>query len=121
MTPGVEMAATGSGVIFVYMTTGSPEEAQRIGRTLVEERLCACVNILPQMLSVYRWQGAVEQGRESVMIAKTRADRFQDLATRVRELHSYDTPCIVELPLGRGDVPYLDWLMRESTQGGETP
>lgn len=111
---------TDSSVIFVYMTAGSPEEAQRIGRVLVEEGLAACVNILPEMISIYRWQGQVEDGRESVMIAKTRTDRFDVLAARVRDLHSYETPCIVELPLGRGDAPYLDWLVRESAPAAVT-
>ena len=104
----------GSEIIFVYMTAPSPEEARRIGRALVEERLAACVNILPEMQAIYRWEGAVEEGRECVLIAKTRADGFAALADRVRALHSYQTPCIVELPLGRGDAPYLDWLVAES-------
>ncbi|MFC7332170.1 divalent-cation tolerance protein CutA [Rhodocista pekingensis] len=113
------MESNDGAVVFVYMTAGSPEEADRLGRTLVEERLAACVNILPEMRSVYRWQGAVETAAEVVLIAKTRADRFEALAARVRTLHSYATPCIVELPLGRGDAPYLDWLVRESAPEGE--
>lgn len=100
--------------VFVYMTAGSPDEARRIARALVEERLAACVNIIDGMTSVYRWEGAVEEGRETVMIAKTRADRFEELAARVRALHSYTVPCIIEIPLGRGDAPYLDWLRTES-------
>ena len=100
--------------VFVYMTAGSREEAGRIARTLVQERLAACVNLLPGMQSIYRWNGAIEEADEIVMIAKTRADRFDALADRVRSLHSYDVPCIVELPLGRGNAPYLDWLARES-------
>jgi len=100
--------------LFVYMTAGSAEEARRIARALVEERLAACVNLVDGMESVYRWQGAVETARETVMIAKTRADRFEALRDRVRALHSYDTPCIVALPVGRGDAPYLDWIAVES-------
>lgn len=100
--------------VFVYMTAGSPDEARRIARTLVEERLAACVNIIDGMTSIYRWEGAVEEGRETVMIAKTRAGRFEELAARVRALHSYTVPCIIEIPLGRGDAPYLDWLRAES-------
>lgn len=107
-------------LVFVYMTAGSPEEAERIGRTLVEERLAACVNLLPGMRSIYRWQGVVETGEEVVLIAKTRADRFDALRARVRDLHSYAVPCIVELPLGRGDAPYLDWLARDSGGGDAT-
>ena len=100
--------------VFVYLTAGSPDEARRIARALVEERLAACVNIIDGMTAVYRWEGAVEEGRETVMIAKTRADRFEELAARVRALHSYTLPCIIEIPLGRGDAPYLDWLRAES-------
>lgn len=100
--------------VFVYMTAGSPEEARRIARTLVDERLAACVNIIDGMTSVYRWEGAVEEGRETVMIAKTRQDRFDALAERVRALHSYTVPCIIEIPLGRGHGPYLEWLKAES-------
>lgn len=103
--------------VFVYMTAGSTEEAERIGRVLVEERLAACVNILPGMLSVYRWQGAVERAEEVVMIAKTRRSNFAALAERVRALHSYGIPCIVELPLGQGDTPYLDWIAAETDRG----
>lgn len=100
--------------VFIYMTAGSPDEARRIARVLVDERLAACVNIIDGMTAVYRWEGAVEEGVETVMIAKTRRDRFDDLARRVRALHSYAVPCIVEIPLGRGDAPYLDWLRAES-------
>lgn len=101
--------------IFVYMTAGSADEARRIARSLVEERLAACVNLIDGMGSVYRWEGRVEEGTETVMIAKTLASRFESLRARVRELHSYETPCIVTLPLGKGDAPYLDWIATESS------
>lgn len=101
-------------VVFAYVTAGSPEEARRIGRALVEERLAACANILDGMTSIYRWQGAVEEATESVLIAKTRAALFEPLAVRVRELHSYDVPCVVELKVDRGNPAYFDWL-REGT------
>ena len=101
-------------MILVYMTAGSPEEARRLGRTLVEERLAACVNLIDGMTSLYRWQGGLEEGRETVILAKTRADLFEALAARVRALHSYATPCIVEIPLGRIDSGYLTWLTAET-------
>jgi periplasmic divalent cation tolerance protein len=97
-------------LVFVYITAGSRDEAMRIGRTLVEERLAACVNILGGMTSIYRWQGAVETAEETVLVAKTRAGLFDRLTARVKELHSYDVPCVVELPIGRGNPDYLDWL-----------
>ena len=101
-------------LVFAYVTTGSKEEALRIGRILVEERLAACANVLDGMTSVYRWNGAVEQAEEAVLIAKTRSSLFDSLTERVRELHSYDTPCVVELTLARGNPDYLDWLWAET-------
>ncbi len=100
--------------VFAYVTAGSKEEALRIGRTLVEERLAACANVLDGMISVYRWNGAVEEATEAVLIAKTRGELFDRLAARVRALHGYDTPCVVELKLGRGNPAYLDWLRDET-------
>lgn len=111
---GAKMLGTGKGsameFVFAYITAASREEAARIGRALVEERLAACVNILDGMTSIYRWQGAIEEATETVLIAKTRAVLFDALAARVRELHSYSVPCVVELPVGRGNPSYLDWL-----------
>ena len=105
---------TDTAMIFVYLTAGSPEEARRIGRVLVEERLAACVNVFDGMVSIYHWEGAIEQARETVVIAKTRAGLFDALAARVRALHSYTTPCIVELPVGRIEAGYLAWLTAET-------
>ncbi len=106
------MSAT--AMIFVYMTAGSPAEAKHIGRTLVEERLAACVNLFDGMTSIYRWQGGIEEAHETVLVAKTRAELFEALTERVRALHSYTTPCIVELPMARIDKAYLDWLTVET-------
>ncbi|MBP2315879.1 divalent-cation tolerance protein CutA [Azospirillum soli] len=100
--------------VFAYITAGSREEATRIGRTLVEERLAACANILDGMTSIYRWEGAIEEASETVLIAKTRADLFDRLTARVRDLHSYNVPCVVELKVGRGNPAYLDWLRDET-------
>ena len=96
--------------IFVYMTAPSASEAGHIARTLVDEQLAACVNILPQMTSVYRWNNALEEADELIMIAKTRASLFDALATRVKTLHSYSNPCIVALPVVAGAPAFLDWL-----------
>ncbi|CAO3445312.1 Periplasmic divalent cation tolerance protein CutA [Azospirillum argentinense] len=96
--------------VFAYITAGSRDEARRIGRALVEERLAACANIFDGMTSIYRWQDAIEEANEAVLIAKTRAELFEPLAARVRELHGYDVPCVVELRVGRGNPAYLDWL-----------
>lgn len=101
-------------LVFVYMTAGSRAEAERIGRALVEERLAACVNILPGMTSIYRWKGAVESAAELVVIAKTRSALVDPLTRRVKELHSYEVPCVVEIPVGGGNPDYLRWLAAET-------
>ncbi len=97
-------------IVLAYITTRDADEAATIGRKLVEERWCACVNILPGMRSIYRWEGKIEQAEEAVLIAKTRAALFPALAARVRALHSYSTPCVLELKVARGDVAYVRWL-----------
>lgn len=100
--------------VFVYITTASPEQAEHIGRTLVEERLAACVNILPGMRSIYHWQGRIETATETVFIAKTRADRTDALLDRVKALHSYDVPCAVVLPILGGLPDFLGWIDAET-------
>ncbi len=100
----------------VLVTVGKPEEAEKIASALVEERLAACCNLVPSVRSVYRWKGEICREAETLMIIKTRRDRFEALRARVAELHSYDVPEIVELPILAGHTPYLDWL-REETGG----
>jgi periplasmic divalent cation tolerance protein len=97
-------------VRFVYMTAGNLEEAQRIGRELVAVGLAACVNILPQMSSIYVWEGKLEEASEVVMIAKTVETRVADLIARVKTLHSYSCPCIVSLKVEDGYPPFLEWV-----------
>ncbi len=94
----------------VYVTASSRREARFIGRTLVEERLAACANVLGAIDSVYRSQGKVETAREALLILKTTTRLFRRMTKRIRELHSYDCPCIVSLPISGGDQAYLDWL-----------
>ena len=100
--------------VFVYTTYPSIVEAERAGQALVERRLCACVNILPGMVSLYRWQGAVERGEEAVMIIKTRASLAERVSSAVKEMHSYATPAILVIALESVDQGYLDWLMAET-------
>jgi periplasmic divalent cation tolerance protein len=95
---------------FVYMTAGNLEEAQHIGRELVTARLAACVNILPNMNSIYVWEGKLEEASEVVMIAKTVEARVADLIVRVKALHSYSCPCIVSLKVEDGYPPFLEWV-----------
>jgi periplasmic divalent cation tolerance protein len=100
--------------VFVYTTYPSIVEAERVGRALVERRLCACVNILPGMVSLYWWQGAIERGDELVMIIKTRASLVEAVRTTVRQMHSYSTPAILVLPIESVDPDYNAWLMAET-------
>ena len=100
--------------VFVYTTYPSIVEAEEAGRALVEQRLCACVNILPGMVSYYWWQDAIERGEEAVMIVKTRAALSERVATAIKEMHSYSVPAIMVIPLESVDQPYFDWLMAET-------
>ena len=100
--------------VLVYTTYPSIVEAERLGRALVERRLCACVNILPGMISHYRWQGAVERGEEVVMLIKTRSTLAETVGAAVKEMHSYTTPALLVLPIESVDPGYLDWLMTET-------
>lgn len=95
---------------FVYMTFPSAEEARRIGRQLVEARLAACVNVFPQMTSIFAWEGKVEEGPEAAAIAKTTKARVSELIAKVKSLHGYSCPCIVSLPVTRGHRPFLEWI-----------
>jgi len=89
-------------------------DAEQAGRVLVERRLCACVNILPGMVSFYWWQGTVERGEEVVMIVKTRATLAEDVAAAVKELYSYAVPAILVLRIEGGDPDYLAWIQDET-------
>ena len=102
----------------LYVTCASVNEAEDIARTLVAERLVACANILGGMRSVYRWQGAVTEDDETVLILKTRSANVERVTERVIALHGYDVPCVVELPLARGNPTFLDWISTESQGTG---
>ena len=98
---------------FIYMTVGNKEEARKIGKELVTSRLAACVNILDNMNSFYRWEGKIQDDTEVVMIAKTTEEQVPELIKKVKSLHSYDCPCIVSLPVLDGHKPFLDWVAGE--------
>ena len=93
------------------MTAASAEEAARIAESLVEKKLAACVQILPEMQSIYSWQGQVQRDREVLIIAKSMRSSFDQLEREVCALHSYETPEIVALPIVLGSQSYLDWLV----------
>ena len=95
----------------VLSTAGSPEEAARISHALVERRLAACVNRVPGVTSVYRWQGAIEESAEVLLIIKTAAEKLPELEAALRELHSYEVPEFLVLQVAAGSRSYLDWLL----------
>ena len=100
--------------VFVYTTYPSIVEAEQAGRALVERKLCACVNILPGMISHYRWEGKIERGEETVMIIKTRASLAGDVSAAVKQMHSYSTPAILVIALENVEPAYHHWLLAET-------
>jgi periplasmic divalent cation tolerance protein len=102
----------------VLSTAGSEEEARRIARYLVERQLAACVNIVPRVESIYRWQGRIESNQEWLLLIKTSADQFPAVRDAVRELHSYELPECIALSIDDGSSEYLDWL--GESLGGDT-
>jgi periplasmic divalent cation tolerance protein len=106
---------TGDQPIAVFITAGNLDEAQRLATMLIEERLAACAQILPEIQSIYRWQGKLERAGEVLIIVKTVSSRFEELEQRVRALHSYETPEIVAFKLTSGSAPYLEWLTANTT------
>lgn len=100
--------------LFVYVTAKDEAEAKRIAKAVVEERLAACANMLGGIGSVYWWEGTVCEDYEVALILKTSAERKAELIGRIKELHSYDCPCIVCLPIADGNPEFLDWIRSEA-------
>jgi periplasmic divalent cation tolerance protein len=99
--------------IVVLCTCSSRDEARRVAGHLIEKRLAACVNLLPPVRSVYRWNGVVEEGEETLMIIKSARPLFERLRAEIARLHSYEVPEIVALPIVDGSESYLEWMDRE--------
>ena len=95
---------------WVYMTAGSIEEAKSIGQILVVQNLAACVNLLENMTSIYKWEEKLEESKEVIMIAKTSKTLMPKLIETVNSHHSYDCPCILELPIQGGNPDFLSWI-----------
>ncbi len=98
----------------ILCTVPSEEVAERLARPLLEERLAACVNILPGVRSMYRWQGEIEDDRELLLMIKTDARCYQQVEQRIRELHPYEVCEVLALDVVAGSKPYLDWLLGET-------
>ncbi len=96
--------------ILVLTTAGSKEEARKIGRTLVERLLAACVNIVPQVTSIYRWEGEIEEADEWLLIVKTTHGAFERVREAIVEMHSYDVPECICISVDDGSVEYLSWI-----------
>lgn len=110
------MSVKASDIIVVWVTVGNPEEAVKIARTLVEEKLAACVNIVPSIRSIYFWKGEVCDDPENLLMIKTKEGLFERLRARITELHSYEVPEIIAVRLHAGHEPYLSWVMETTRQ-----
>lgn len=108
------MATTATDIVLLYVTTRDASEAREIGRSLVAERLAACANVLPEMTSVYEWEGELSESREAVLLLKTRAELADAATARVLELHSYDTPAVLALPVTGGSRAFASWIAQQS-------
>ncbi len=112
---------SGSKARLVLVTVGSETAARAMARTLVGEGLAACVNVLGPINSIYRWRGAVEDEKEYLLMIKTRAALYRRIERRVRELHSYDVPEVLALPIETGSAPYLEWLFEMTASSIRRP
>jgi periplasmic divalent cation tolerance protein len=102
--------------ILVMSNCGTAEEAGKVARALLDARLAACVNIVPGVLSLYHWQGAIEEAAEWTLLIKSTRAHFSALCSELRRVHSYQVPEIIALPIVDGDASYLEWIERETTQ-----
>jgi len=100
-------------MIIVYITASSEEEAKKIANYLVENKLAACANYF-SISAVYRWKGKVEDDKEFVVLAKSRNDLFKEIEKKIKEIHSYELPCILALQVEEGNKEYLDWVGEET-------
>ncbi len=98
----------------IFITTSSLDEAEKIGRALVEEKLVACANIISPIRSIYRWQGKICDDKEALIILKTKKKLFKQIENRVKALHSYEVPEVISMPIIEGSNKYLSWLESET-------
>jgi periplasmic divalent cation tolerance protein len=103
----------------LYITAANADDAARIGRTLVEERICACANVIAPVRSFYLWEGRLQDEQEAVLIAKTVTGKVEAATARIKELHAYEVPCVVALPVDGGNAEFLDWVVRQAGYAGD--
>ena len=115
--PEVRKVQPSGTVSIVYVTCGSTGEARDIAYSVVTENLAACGNIIDGMRSIYCWKGEVQEEDEVLLILKTRRDLVDILSARVRQLHSFEVPCVVEIPIQSGNPDYFDWILLETARG----
>jgi len=101
------------GCIVLFITAGNAEEAQQISRVLLEQRKAACVNIIPEVDSIFWWEGKLDSARESLLVVKTKASLLTEVINLVKGMHSYDVPEIIALPIVGGNQDYLEWIGEE--------
>lgn len=101
-------------VVFLYVTLSSREEGEKIGKILLEKRLCACVNIYSGIKSLYWWEGKIEASEEAIMIVKTKESLISEVTAEIKSLHSYTVPCIAKLDVDITFKPFEEWLLRET-------
>jgi periplasmic divalent cation tolerance protein len=103
-------------VIVIFVTCSSSQEAETIGNFLVENRLAACVNVIPDVKSIFFWKGKISEEREVLLIAKSRMDLFDSIQKEIKRLHSYEVPEIIALPVEAGSEEYLEWIRQETQE-----
>jgi periplasmic divalent cation tolerance protein len=110
------MKRSSRNALVVFITASDKRQALKIGKVAVEERLAACVNVLPSIRSIYRWNGKVIVGQETLVMLKTTEDRYRALEKLVLALHSYEVPEVIALPIKRGSKQYLGWVLSETSK-----
>ena len=98
----------------IYVTCETRDEALKIAKNVVEDRLAACANILGDIASIYWWEDQIQEGQEIAVILKTRSDLVEKLTERIKSLHSYECPCVVAIPIDGGNHKFLDWIVTET-------
>jgi periplasmic divalent cation tolerance protein len=103
--------------IVIISTADTMDLAEKVASTIVKESLAACVNIVPGIRSIYRWEGKVCDDAELLLLIKSSEDNFESVRSRIRQLHTYDTPEVIAVPIGAGDPDYLNWLHAQLKSG----